>query len=109
MWVSNTDCFESDQLFKRAVCTDCFESERPTRVKRTQHERILHLMTVYQGKWICGTALLFCHMPTYSQRIGEMVEAGAPIERQVCDNPEHRHESGVGSYRFVIEPQGRLL
>ena len=67
----------------------------------TQHERIRRVLEGHQAGWVCGQYFLTMFIPTYSQRIGEMVRAGAPIERSRCADPNHEHESEIGAYRWV--------
>lgn len=67
----------------------------------TQRERIEAAMV--RTGWICGSHFLRNYMPTYSQRIGEMVAIGLPIERGICSNPGHKHKAPVAQYRWLMD------
>jgi len=70
------------------------------RATGTQHEKILTVLEYSTGAWVCGTAFMSNYLPTYSQRIGEMVKAGADIERGFCTDPSHKHKGSIGQYRL---------
>ena len=73
----------------------------------TQQRKILVLFGENPNTWICGSGFLMGYLPTYSQRIGELIKDGVPIERQPCADPMHRHRSAVGSYRWLPIPDSR--
>ena len=51
--------------------------------------------------WVCGSEFLRSWIPTYSQRIGELVAQGVPIERGRCSGCQGvRHRSPLGRYRL---------
>lgn len=68
--------------------------------KITQRVLIGRILTMAEGRWVCGSEFYANYMPTYSQRIGELVRGGAPIARAGCTNPEHRHEGNLAQYRL---------
>lgn len=69
----------------------------------TQSRAIRHTLRKYTNEWICGTAFYAAYLPTYSQRIGELVKKGDPIERADCNNPNHSHTGTIAQYRWVEE------
>lgn len=68
--------------------------------------RITAVLTIREGLWVCGSAFLEGHIPTYSQRISEMVRDGADIERGTCTNSRHTHRSKMGAYRWRPAEEG---
>lgn len=71
-----------------------------------QKDRIVKLLaTTWYGAfpWVCGTVFLSTYMPTYSQRIGELLVDGYPIERATCRDPAHEHSGGIAAYRMIGE------
>jgi hypothetical protein len=67
--------------------------------KATDQIRILSLLAGANGRWICASAFYAIYLPTFSQRIGELVKEGYAITRGRCDNPAHKHRSSMGAYR----------
>lgn len=65
----------------------------------TAHRRILSILAVANGWWVCGSAFYAIYLPTYSQRIGELVKQGYAIERGRCTDPTHKHKSSMAAYR----------
>ena len=67
----------------------------------TQHDRILSLLRSHP-EGVCGITFLQNYMPTYSQRIGELVRVrGHTINPIPCPNPTHTHNRNIGSYQLV--------
>ena len=80
----------------------------------TQHEQILKRLRNATGTmdgditdsdgniWVDGVWFLSQYMPTYSQRIGELIEDGHAILRcQRSDiRPLEKNEANVGCYRM---------
>ena len=75
---------------------------------KTSKQRLAALIAMGVGKWICGTAFLEIYEPTYSQRIGELIKDGEPIERGRCDDVAHNHRGSMGAYRAVPVRKLRL-
>jgi len=71
------------------------------RATGTQHEKILAVLEYSRGAWVCGTAFMANYIPTYSQRIGEIIKQGGKIERGLCSNPGHKHKGTIGQYRWL--------
>lgn len=81
--------------------------DRASEITTGDKERIANILRLVEGHWVCGSAFLECMMPTYSQRISEMIrEERTPIERGMCDNPNHRHRSRMGAYRWTPSDAG---
>ena len=74
----------------------------------TQHEQIRAALHQQPGAWVCGTAFLQAHIPTYSQRIGEMIANGDPIVRDRCTDPAHSHRSQMGAYKWGSPKEGSV-
>lgn len=69
----------------------------------TQHERIIEML---KDGPTCGTDFLEAYLPTYSQRIGELIRRkGYRIYRVECTHEHHRHQSGIATYE-LSEHQG---
>ena len=80
---------------------DLCEREMPS---YTQKRAITFTLLRQEGKWVCGSYFLTAFIPTYAQRISELVRKdGEPIESQECRNPAHRHRSTVHAYRWNKE------
>lgn len=71
----------------------------------SQIEKIEAALTYSKGSWVCGQSFLQAYIPTYSQRIGEMIVAGAPILRERCSHPGHNHRSSLGQYAWIKEEE----
>ena len=56
--------------------------------------KVLAVLEAADGEWVSG-AELNRHLFAYSQRIGELLELGYPIERQ------RNGGDGLGAYRLV--------
>ncbi len=64
----------------------------------TQHDIILAMLR--QGP-VCGNQFLRAYLPTYSQRIGELIRRkGYRIYRVKCPYSEHSHQSGIATYEL---------
>lgn len=64
----------------------------------TQHDRILDMLR--HGP-TCGSEFLSVYLPTYSQRIGELIRRkGYRIYRVECHKDYHNHTSGVATYEL---------
>jgi hypothetical protein len=74
-------------------------------VGHTQSRAIRHVLRQRRGQWVCGTAFYASYIPTYSQRIGELVKDGDPIERGDCDNPNHAHSGAIAQYRWAVRTE----
>ena len=66
----------------------------------TTTEQIRAVLIGAAGAWVCGSAFYANFLPTFSQRISELIAAGAPIERSRCDRPNHHHRGQIGQYRW---------
>lgn len=66
-----------------------------------QVDRILKLLWVKGFPWVCGTTFLSIYIPTYSQRIGELIVDGYGIERATCTDEHHKHSGGIAAYRMI--------
>lgn len=67
----------------------------------TQSQRILYLLRSQSGG-VCGTFFLENHIPTYSQRIGELRRhKGYTIITIDCPYSWHTHGSNIATYQLV--------
>jgi len=74
---------------------------RLAREKReSQPEVIRDVLKKSRGGWVCGSYFYAEYMPTYSQRIGELIVQGYEIEREPCKNPDHKHRGSIRQYRI---------
>ena len=70
-------------------------------MRLTQHDRILAMLRAYP-EGVCGIRFLENYMPTYSQRIGELVRVkGYTINPIPCPHDWHKHNSNIASYQLV--------
>ena len=67
----------------------------------SMRERVSWVIETANGSWVCGSYFYGSFMPTFSQRISELVAEGRPIERGRCHDPNHNHNSSLGAYRWV--------
>jgi len=75
---------------------------------KTQKERVTYVLFFADGAWVCGEAFLGGYIPTYSQRVGDLIKEGFPIARSTCSNKLHHHDSSIGSYRWDFSMKGTV-
>lgn len=68
-----------------------------------QKVRIEAILRYSEGVWVCSSAFYGNYLPTFSQRIGEMIRAGAPILSAGCTNPTHKHDGNLAQYQWESE------
>ncbi len=67
----------------------------------TQPERILALLRDHPSG-VCGTLFLQHHIPTYSQRIGDLRRVkGYTIAKVECPYAHHTHGRNIATYQLL--------
>ena len=61
------------------------------------------LKTLQENTWVCGTSFQKMYIPTYSQRVADLIKKGHRIDRVSCDLDHHRHKGNVFMYRLVVD------
>lgn len=73
---------------------------------KVEKARLL-LMT---GEPVCGSTLVAEGVGyRYAARIADLRQSGLEIESRRCENPTHRHESGIVEYQLVPEWEPTLF
>lgn len=89
-----------DRYLPRAIVSALVRAQL---IGTKQKVRIEAILRYSEGAWVCGSAFYENYLPTFSQRIGEMIRADAPIATGRCTNPEHEHEGNLAQYRWESE------
>lgn len=78
------------------------------RIHYKKKQKILGVIELADGAWVCGSYFYANYLPTFSQRISEFrTKEGLPIsEGRPCTHPDHNHDSTIAEYRWEGETDG---
>ena len=72
----------------------------------SKRDEVLRVLLDHQGEWVPGEAFLDgrhgVRLTSYSQRVGALIRAGHPIDRD-------RNGGGIARYRYRVPEQMALL
>ena len=61
------------------------------------------LRMLRENDCVCGTTFQKLFIPTYAQRVSDLVKKGHIIDRKKCDMGHHSHKGNVYMYGLVTQ------